>query len=188
MAARGDSEMEREEYRNPGEMVFHYNRGDRVKSLSPEVQNRKPKGILKGNRGLIILLIDILLIIILYVVLTPLLRGPGDSVIKDGYRFSLEAFVYKQECLVRVKVEMEEDQAGKHDIPPHQLVNVLISLEDRGLSEETADLLPQEEGESRTLRSSFDLSGIEEDGPFNINAIITLGENQFVLATEAEGE
>lgn len=179
--------MEREEYRNPGEMVFHYNREDRMKSLSPEIQNRKPKSILKGNRSLIILLIDILVIIILYVILTPLLRGPGETVVQEGYRFGLEAFVYNQECLVRLKIELEKEE-DEVEIPPHQLVNVIIFLEDHNLSDETADILPQEEGESRILRSSFDLSRIEEDGPFKVKAEITLGENTFLLSTEAEAE
>jgi hypothetical protein len=181
--------VDREEYRNPGEMVFHYNREERIKSLSSEIRDRKPKGILKGNRSLLILLIDILVIIILYVLLTPLLRGPGDSVVKEGYRFSLEAFVYNQECLVRVKIDLEKvEKEEEQEIPPHQLVNITTYIEDHNLSVETADILPQEEGDTRILRSSFDLSQIEEDGPYTITAEITLGESIFLLSTDAEAE
>ncbi|MFP4562956.1 MAG: hypothetical protein ACLFRY_06560 [Spirochaetia bacterium] len=173
---------------SPGDSHFHYNREERFRYLSPEITNRKKKkGIFKGNRGLIILLIDVLLILLLYFILNPLLQGRASSSDFMGYEVRLRAFFYEDEVFISLRFTVEDpaEAAGRAEGgPAGTLARVLFSLEESETVVEETDILPVGEGDERVVRTRM----IPTGKPGSARAEVSIGEQTIVLETDIRPE
>lgn len=92
---------------------YHYNREERL-ALSPRLKESLEEGgggkkgffavVLRGNRGMIFLLMDVAILLILFLVYSILTAG-GDALWnKDGYSFRLSAYAYEEKVLVSLRI------------------------------------------------------------------------------------
>lgn len=185
-----ESQDKKESY-SPGDVHYHYDREERYRYLSPEIAHRtKKKGIFKGNRGLIILLIDILLILLLYFILNPLLQGRASGADFMGYEIRLRAFSYEGEVFMSLRfVTAEPDAAAEaaeaaDDGAAGTLVRVFFSLEGSETVIEETDLLPLREGGERVVRTRITPVG----KPESARAEVRIGGESLVLETNIRPE
>ncbi len=170
---------------SPGDSHFHYNREERHRYLSPEITNRtKKKGIFKGNRGLIILLIDVLLILLLYFILNPLLQGRASSSDFMGYEVRLRAFFYEDEVFISLRFTAEDPTEAAEGAPAGPPTRVLFSLEGGETVVEETDILPVGEGDERVVRTRMTPTG----KPESARAEVSIGEETIVLETDIRPE
>lgn len=188
-----ENQDKRESY-SPGDVHFHYDREERYRYLSPDIAHRTKKGIFKGNRGLLILLIDILLILLLYFILNPLLQGRASSSEFMGYEVRLRAFSYEEEVFISLRFvaeEPEETADSRGDAEPAAgetsegpLVRVMFSLEGDGRVIEETDILPVRAGAERVLRARL----IPERRAESARAEVSIGGETISLETDIRPE
>jgi hypothetical protein len=188
-----ETREKRESY-SPGDVHFHYDREERYRYLSPEVAHRtKKRGLFKGNRGLIILLIDILLILLLYFILNPLLQGRASSSDFMGYEVGLRAFFYGDEVFVSLRFLADPSPADSvegepatdaEDLQEGPLVRVNFSLEDGDTRVEASDILPVRAGGERVIRARI----TPERHPESARAEVRIGDETLTLETDIRPE
>lgn len=157
--------------RNDGELHFHYNRDERL-----ELADRRPKFVTKGsifrrNRGLTIVLLDILLLLIVFGVWWGFLRTPEDSIVLDGYRFELSALGRGEATLVTLTITNRGDAV---DAPLFDAQFRLIRDERvRPGAIDDRDVLPVP-GDVRTMRVSFDETAdrVEAEVRYNASSLV----------------
>lgn len=144
------------ETRYPGELAFHYNREERLQSLSPEVmsrlEGRKSTGLFKKNRTLMIILLDVLVIIFLYFLLMPFLNKRAQTAELAGYEMKLRAFLYENTTFVSLRITNPGTEAEEEG----EMVSVRFYLEDAETDVEVIDILPAEGEEERILRTQLE--------------------------------
>ncbi|RKX77343.1 MAG: hypothetical protein DRP87_09445 [Spirochaetes bacterium] len=150
--------MEREESRGDDIIRFHYNREERMKRLSSEIKYGTRKGgILKGNRSLIILLLDVLLIIIIYVIIN-FFTGAERTPVVDGYSFSFRGFLFEEEANLSLKITRVEDfESTENELTDDNLVEVVFSAEGKNIEQRIVELLPERKGETRIVRGKLNI-------------------------------
>ncbi len=156
--------MDREETREPGQIIYHYNREERLASLSPEIRNRKKTRWLRGNRGMIILLIDVLFLVFFFSIIRPLLAPAPDSLTGFGLEFEV-----KEE---RSRIFLTISVTALKELTEEKTLKLLV-LHGGGQSVLT-DLLPMEKDEERVLYASF--NRVEE--VTTIEIVATIGEEK----------
>ena len=141
----------REESREPGVPKYHYDRGERLASLPEHIRDRpkKKKGILRGNRSLVITLIDVVFLIMLFAVFSVVSRIMGDNTVLPGYTVTAKASVFGERVLVSttVKARDEKEEAAS--------VRLRISYPVGGGRIELDDFLPAEDGSQQIYRGSL---------------------------------
>ncbi|MFP4509441.1 MAG: hypothetical protein ACLFNQ_04865 [Spirochaetaceae bacterium] len=159
---------------NSGELHFHYNRDERLKRAP---RRRKPVtsgSIFRRNRGLTIVLLDVLLLLIVFGIWWGFLRTPEDSAMQDGYRFELSALGRDNTTLVTLTITNRGDA---FDAPLFDAAFRLIG--DENIASDTIDdrdVLPVP-GDVRTMRVTFDESADR------VEADIRYGGSTLVLRT-----
>ena len=144
-----------EEYREKGKLHFHYDREERLKSLSKEVRGREyePRSIFKKNKSLIFILLDIIVIVMLFLGLSIFGGISSSRKIQDGFSFQLKAFEYQDQVFISLKIK------ARNDLSPEE--NNIISADfycGKENSEErieVIDLLPVKNGDERILRATL---------------------------------
>lgn len=176
--------QDKKESYSPGDVHFHYSREERYRYLSPEIANpTKKKGIFKGNRGLIILLVDILLILLLYFILNPLLQRYASNTDFMGYEVRLGAFSYEEEVFISLRF-LAEEPAETASGAEGTLVRVLFSLEGSDAVVEETDLLPPRKGAERIIRTRITSQGTPESA----SAEVSIGDKTITLKTDIRPE
>lgn len=145
------------ETRYPGELYFHYNREDRLKSVRPEITSRlegcKPKkGLFRKNRTLMIILLDVLVIILLYFILMPFLNKRAQTAELAGYEMKLRAFLYEDTTFVSLGIT----HTGAEGNADGELAHVRFYLEEGENGVEVIDILPEGLEEERILRTQLE--------------------------------
>ncbi len=140
----------KEESREPGELRYHYNREERTAGLPDYLRNRsRKKGIFRGNRSLVITLIDVVFLVILFVVISVVTRLMGDNTVIPGYTVSASATVFGDRVLVSAKVTAREDSEQSKS------VRVRIGYTEGGYRIELDDFLPAAQGVEEIYRGSL---------------------------------
>jgi hypothetical protein len=116
-------------------------------SGAPDLSRRSKKGFLKGNRSLVILLVDILLICLLAVGYRFLLYKPSHSASLAGYSLTLKGLPIGDKVVVSLSVERK-----KRDAPSGRLF-VIFRLEDEELR--LSEELPSSEGQIIEITGSL---------------------------------
>lgn len=81
----------------------YYGKGP--EGLSERLRRRpRGKGIFGGNRSLLIIFIDVIIILVIYAIFTFFLSGPTSSRTVEGYRFSLSANVVESTAVATLRI------------------------------------------------------------------------------------
>lgn len=159
-----------------GSLSYHYDRGERESIRRRPIPDHRGSRPFKGNRSLIILTIDVLVVLILGGIYFTFLRGDPRAAELSGYQFSLRARQFDQGVLISLTVEAqtvsatpgEPFQLRLLDPDPASLATLMVEQElssdaERLLAGEWVyDLLPEGEGEERSVRLFLPVRGGSE--------------------------
>ncbi len=109
-----------------GNYHYHYNREERL-ALSPRLREalecgeKRKRGflslVLRGNRGMVFLLVDVAILLVLFLIYSILMAG-GDALWnKDGYSFRLSAHAHGDKVLVALRITRRGWDRGEADPP-----------------------------------------------------------------------
>ena len=98
---------DRRELELPEQYEYHYSREERLGMAPKEVQDPswRRTGILRGNKPLKIMLIDLLVIVIGFTLVTQILPLIRRDRTLAGYRLTLSAFAYDADLLITLRAE-----------------------------------------------------------------------------------
>jgi len=139
-----------------GRKVFHYDAQERLAMRSSQPGVPKKTTWLRGNRSLIITLIDIVIVVILFIIYLVFLRPMAGTEKLGPFTVSGSVFRYDDELLVSLSIVSREKPDDPSPVFPR---HVTLTVQ----NEEIVDLLPGP-GESETVRfrlpdRSFDKNG-----------------------------
>ena len=139
----------KEETREPGEPQFHYNREERTALLPDSIRDRQRNGVFRGNRSLLITLIDVVFLVILVLVFSVVSRVMGDATIIRGYSISAKASVFDDRVLVSIKIR------AKKDFEIAEQLRIRISYPEGNERVEVGDFLPERAGKEQIYRGAL---------------------------------
>ena len=145
----------KEETREPGKPIFRYNREERLASLPDHIANRGSggkRGILRGNRSLLITIIDVVFLILLVVVFSVIARFRGDTAVLPGYTISAQATEYGNQVLISIKAEKRKDPGEETH------VRIALSYPEEPDRVELDGFLPSKIGEETFFRGVLPVS------------------------------
>ncbi|RKX84161.1 MAG: hypothetical protein DRP57_06445 [Spirochaetes bacterium] len=155
-------------------IIFHYDRNERLSMPAAPRRDSMKRGIFKGNRSLLILLLDIIVILILMFIFFRFLNRPSYKKTEQGFQFELEAFPYADNILVSLYVK-KTGKAGKSLDKTFKVeFYTSTSSENRETLNGSFPLEPEKE---TILRSKLSWSGRDE----TVTASITIGSKVVVL-------
>jgi hypothetical protein len=137
-------------------MNYRYSREERrAMDNAPELASRLRKGVLRGNRSLLIVLLDVLLIVFMFIIFRVFLYKPQSSAAMNGFEIELSGRVVG-ESLFAVATIRNEDGEGSAETAyltfrlgdDEQRLSSRLPAE-RGGVEEAAVLLPYADPEER---------------------------------------
>jgi hypothetical protein len=161
------------------DLSFHYNRTEREALRRYPLGDHGSNNPFRGNRSLLILAIDVLIVLLLAGFYFYFLRGDPTETTINGYRFSLEGRRFDEGVLISLEAVSEDGEAAPGEPfylrllePPPEIVRRDVDSEEeisadvRRLlqGEEVFDLLPTEE--PRTVR--LFLPGAVEGGELTL--------------------
>jgi hypothetical protein len=169
---------ERKETEYPGQLHFHYSRDERQSALSSDVVDRYARkgGIFRRNRPLVILFLDVLFVLVLYFIVSPILHRYAAATDLNGYELRLRAFLFEDSTFVSVQIEAEEAANAEEQ----NLVTIRFSLEGADSEAELVDVLPGSPGERMIYRAR--LPGGQ--GKQDVFAEVRIGGETASLKTE----
>jgi hypothetical protein len=160
-----------------GEFDYHYNREERLSmSNAPDLSRRSKRGFLKGNRALIILLIDILLICLLFVAFRYFIYKPPNVGQLTGYALSLRGMSLGDRVVVSLRVERRNAEA------PLGRVYAVFRIEDAELR--LSRMLPADRGEVVELTGTLFVAGRDR----KLTAEVQIGQERRSLSRKLQDE
>ncbi len=149
-------------------MVYHYNRDERLSMPTAPVKGNRSRGIFKGNKTLIILFINVIVIFLVLFLFIHFLNKPSYIKVKAGYRLELEAFPYAGEILVSlyIKKVKENKTNGKYRISA-----LLYTSGEPKKKKIISEDLPAEKGREIILRAKLPWLGRDD----SVNAEVDIG-------------
>jgi hypothetical protein len=167
----------KEESRDKGGHYFHYNRDERLSRASLRYGDGKKKGFF-SNRGRVIVLIDILVLVLLYGVISFFTGSDPDRLRTEGSDFRLTAFVHEGEIYASLKII----RVDENEDPGSVIVEAVFSLDETFDEAAIKDLLPRRQGEDRVLSTRLAYAGEAEA----VYVQIRIEEHSYVLKTELD--
>jgi len=155
-------------------VIFHYDRRERFSMPSAPKKDAKLKGIFKGNRSLLILMLDIVIILILMFIFLRFLNKPSYKKTEQGYQFELEAFPYADNILVSLYVK----KTGKIGENLGNFIKVDFYTTSFPENREVIrKALPTNTEKESILRAKLKWSGRNE----TVNAAVDIGSKTIIL-------
>ena len=143
--------MKQEESRDPGELHYHYDRAVRRAGLPERLRQTRPKGFLRGNRSLVITLLDLSVLLILFVIVWFFVRSGGRGDALEGYELAARGVVFGDRVFASLSLEPQNEEVSGG------IVSAAFGF-DAGAAEVTVtDVLPEPGEEARVLRTSIPL-------------------------------
>jgi hypothetical protein len=139
----------KEESRDPGAVRYFYNREERMAALPDHVQRPSRKGVFKGNRSLLITLIDVAFLILLVAAFSVFSLMTGNARVIPGYSATAKASQFDDRVLVSIRVVARED----HD--EAQTVRIRLSYPEGSERVEVSGYLPTEKGSEVVFRGAL---------------------------------
>lgn len=150
------------------ELTFHYSRSEREKRRLRPLPEHTGKNPFRGNRSLLILAIDVLIVVLLAGIYFFFLRGDPSVVTIEGYEFELAARRFQGETILSLRVRQEGGEAPPGEPfqlrllePSPELVSQRSGAEAGQLSPDTRRLIAGE--------PVFDL--LPSDGPRSLRLL-----------------
>lgn len=149
--------MEREEFKETGKLHFHYDREDRIKNLAgARPEQTGIKGLFRRNRSLFITLLDVLVLIILFVIVTFIFKTRSAAEPIPGYSISARAATFDDRLLINTTFTAVRDSENEPS-------GVRVVLSHGNVSrQELMDVLPGKEGEQRVVRGTLPIKSSEK--------------------------
>ena len=170
--------MKQPEYFDKNQFEFHYNREERQKTLDPKIVNRQKAGFLKRNKHLVFILIDILVIAMVWMILTPLLKNIGEKYIL-GCSFKMESFQFDDKLMITIDIKIKD----KNTDIPGSISARITDNNDNELKSVTDALTFGENKDHHYTRLTLDyIPGITD-----IFAKIIFGNEEFILKSKVKG-
>lgn len=154
------------ENREKNGYTLHYDREERLKTLSPDIVNRERHGFLKGNRSLIILFIDVFLIIIIAFVLYPLLIEFSSKTRIEDWFIKIKAFEYEDNIYTTLLVIRKNEKVTSSG--NLFKINYTINGNEKG---ELEEVLPDLKDEEKNIRNIINID--EDIGPQTLKVKVT---------------
>ncbi len=167
----------KEESREKDGRYFHYNRDERLSRASLRYGDGKKQGFF-SNRGRAIVLIDILVLVLIYGIISFFTGGDPDSLREEGSDFKLSAFVHEGEIYASLKIIRIAEAAN----PGSVIVEAVFSVDETFDEEVIKDILPQKKGEDRVLSTRLSLAGEAE----TVYVRIRIEGRSYVLKTSLD--
>jgi len=129
---------------------------------------RRRGGLFAGNRSLLIIFIDVMVILIIYGIYVMFLAGPTSTRTIDGYRFSFSASRLDSTALATLRITARDDAAAEDPIVTVRFRDVAggdVAGGDGAADEDGAtvkDVLPQREGQERVFRRRITIAAAQE--------------------------
>lgn len=170
--------MKQEEYRSSDHLHFHYDKEERIQSLSPHIRDRSSEklGLFKRNRSLFIILIDVLIIVLIIVVVLPFVGGKEHTTVIEGYTFTLSGFIFEDSSLFNLHILSEKESASTSN--DNRVITVTFSIEGTEEQRKVTDLLPVSQKE-RIIRGRIPYNGAGKQA----TALIRFDQTEFTLTT-----
>ena len=168
--------MKQEETRADGSLHFHYDRTERLDSRDSETTHRE--SFFRRNRGWLITLADIFLIILMFVIYRLFLVPHPDVHTVSGVEFRLETFLFDDQLFITIHVTRSEPEQPDAD----PVIDVVYP--DGAMDR---DVVPEGEGQTNTLRhvaSAADVP-LDADQP-DVSVDISVFGERFVLRDRPE--
>lgn len=150
---------------NDGSTYYHYNREERL-ARRQDAYERPSGGILRRNRSLTIILIDVLIVLMLFAIFRFFFFGREETPTVQGYAVSAELLETSQGSLGLVSISAPEEAPESSGIVTVRFA-VLGSDQEDARSVEVKDLLP-EGGERRRVSELF------AGGPEEIRVVVEI--------------
>jgi hypothetical protein len=141
----------KQESKSPGELHFHYNRDERMAGLPENVGRKTGKGIFRGNRSLIITLLDVVFLVILIVIFSVIIRMRGDTTILPGFSITARAVAFEDRVLVSIKA------AARRDHDEEARLRIRMGYPEASRWIEIDGFLPSTDGDEQVYRGALDL-------------------------------
>lgn len=156
---------------HPGEQVFHYDREERL--AGREQPTRVTGGIFRRNRGLLIVMLDIVIVLLMFVLYLFLFRESPDSVTIGPYRAEGTAFEFESSVYVTVTISVAD--AGEAGPAPAGEETLVVAGFPDGAR--VTDVVPTRTEFPTTLRHVLEGEASEyEPGAFVVVVIYAAGE------------
>ena len=151
----------------------YYGRGpEEVRRRMEETPTRRG-GLFAGNRSLLIIFIDVMVILIIYGIYITFLAGPTSSRTIDGYRFSFSASRLESTALATLRISARDEVAADDPIVTVRFRDVADGDAggDAGGDDGATvkDVLPERDGQERVFRRR-----------------VTVGEGQELIKVDVE--
>lgn len=172
---------------------FHYNREERVSLAGDSLGRVDHRSWFRKNRGNVLLIIDILLIIIIFIIFNTFLKPDPSTSENETHQFQLRAIQFGNEILATVKIRALEDLVSGS---PGTVQVSVETASGRENSDEFAEneweireLLPDTRDRERIVRFRLpgELLDTGQDVPVIVARIIT-GIEEIILRRQVELE
>jgi hypothetical protein len=149
--------MKAPESHEDGQLNYHYDRYEREGSAARNLGKPRKSGILKGNRSLLVLLLDVILILVILAVfrfVIPLFAG---QTALGGYSISLKGFIYDNQIYATLKIHKKIGEESR--TPDTNIVEVTFKTADGENELQVSDLLPLHSEQDRFIREVLPYKG-----------------------------
>ena len=170
--------MKREESREPGSLHFHYDREKRRESLSDRMKQPKRKGFLRGNRSLLITLLDLSILLILFAIVWGFFGSGARENRLEGYQLTCRAVVYNDQVLVSLRVAPADDEVFGDTI------RASFRYPGGTSRTEVSDILPSSGEDERVLRAALPL----DPDARKVEVDVYIGESSKTISSRVDQE
>jgi len=158
-------------------MRVHYSRKERLSmSNAPGLSTRNTGGIFKGNRSLLIVLLDILLLVLMIFIFKQFIFSPSYQANLAGYRIDLRGYPVENGIMVVIRLAKKVKDAPEG----RAFLHVFLGKEEARESL----LLPLLEDEPSELKMFLSMPNPEKE----LKATVRIGEEQRTLRWIMERE
>jgi hypothetical protein len=151
----------------------HYSREERLAMPGAPSPRQRPKGFLRGNRGLVILLIDVAIIAIMAIIYRQFLFSPAYEGELSGYRFTLRGFALQSRVVAELLIEPIGGGGRAETASPQADRVYAVFRAGDGEMRLAADLT----GEAATLEGAV----LGSEGAEELVAEVSVGQTSLVL-------
>lgn len=130
----------------------YYGRGPEEARRRMEESPTKRGGLFAGNRSLLIIFIDVMVILIIYGIYITFLAGPTSSRTIDGYRFSFSASRLESTALATLRITASDEAPAEDPIVTVRFRDVAGGDAGGDDGASVKDVLPEQEGQERVFR------------------------------------
>ncbi|MFO7780137.1 MAG: hypothetical protein R6W94_00765 [Spirochaetia bacterium] len=131
----------------------YYGRGPEEAHRRMEEAPTRRGGLFAGNRSLLIIFIDVMVILVIYGIYITFLAGPTSTRTIDGYRFTFSASRLEATALATLRITARDEAATEDPIVTVRFRDV--TADDGGGGDDGAtvkDVLPERDGQERVFR------------------------------------